>query len=679
MFLFEEAPILLKVDKCIRDSLIVDSISERTWKFDLLTGETTIVDSLINFLGYSKLEIRDHMDFLFTLIHPDDINNLANALNEVIIGKNDYFKVEYRIRTKNNEYVWIKSMGKALKDGQDRNVYMAGLHTDIRPYEQVEENKQKYEALSNIANNIILLTEVKGDGTFGKFIEVNNVLTKILGYSKEELLDMSSDDIYTDKEYLQIYRKSYKKLSEQIKENRKYNYYIFETTLLKKDGTTLSVEIKANIFKLNERLVELSIIRDISKELRIEEDLREITERNKKIIEQSPLGVYICDNGIITYANEPGLKLFGAKSKEEVVGVPKLNFIASSNREKAVSREVLIHNNCDVKLSTEMELLKVDGTKIIGEVYSDTLSSKNSLLSITYINDITEQKKMIEENKKLLQQTIEYDKLKTEFFGNISHELRTPINIILSSIQLLNSINNSSNDNFNNFTAAYEKYIGVMKQNAYRLLKLINNILDLTKISSDFSYINLANQNIVAVVEDITLSVADYIKNKRIELIFDTDIEEKIIACDDDKIERIMLNLLSNAIKFTKPGGTIKVHIKNLDTNVMISVQDTGIGMPNDKLDVIFERFRQVDELLTRRAEGTGIGLSLVKSLVEAHGGTINVSSTEGVGTEFIILLPSRTLENPETYYKALDSTHNDDQLQKKVERISIEFSDIYK
>ena len=218
-----------------------------------------------------------------------------------------------------------------------------------------------------------------------------------------------------------------------------------------------------------------------------------------------------------------------------------------------------------------------------------------------------------------------------------------------------------------------------MKQNSYRLLKLINNIIDITKFDSGFCEINFNNHNIVEVVEDITLSIADFIKSKEIELIFDTDFEEKIIACDDEKIERIMLNLLSNAIKYTKPGGNIKVQIKDMDTNVGISVKDTGIGIPKDKLNVIFERFRQVDELLTRRAEGSGIGLSLVKSLVESQGGTINASSTYGFGSEFVIVLPCRTLKNIETVPTLIETMRKEDQLEKKVERISIEFSDIYK
>lgn len=281
---------------------------------------------------------------------------------------------------------------------------------------------------------------------------------------------------------------------------------------------------------------------------------------------------------------------------------------------------------------------------------------------------------MIEENKRLLEQTIEYDKLKTEFFCNISHELRTPLNIILTAVQLLDSINSDPDDKPDKFSLAFEKYKKIIKQNGYRLLRLINNIIDLTKVDSGFFEIDLCNHNIVEIVEDITISVVDYVKSKNIELIFDTNIEEKIIACDEEKIERIMLNLLSNAIKYTKPGGTIKVEITDLESEVMISVKDTGIGIPINKLEIIFERFRQVDELLTRKSEGSGIGLSLVKSFVEAHGGTISANSVEGFGSEFIIKLPVKTIQGTELH----DKFSNSSNFEKKIEKISIEFSDIY-
>ena len=157
-----------------------------------------------------------------------------------------------------------------------------------------------------------------------------------------------------------------------------------------------------------------------------------------------------------------------------------------------------------------------------------------------------------------------------------------------------------------------------------------------------------------------------------ISIIFDTDVEEKIVACDAEKMERVMLNLLSNAIKYTEPGGTIEVSIYDRDESITISVKDTGIGIPGEKLSIIFQRFRQVESLLTRKREGSGIGLSLVKSIVELHGGSITVESQENEGTEFKIEIPVKlaTVEDAQMEIAATSDIN--------VERIAIEFSDIY-
>lgn len=266
----------------------------------------------------------------------------------------------------------------------------------------------------------------------------------------------------------------------------------------------------------------------------------------------------------------------------------------------------------------------------------------------------------------------QYDKLKTQFFSNLSHELKTPLNIILASIQMIQSKQHGAN-NYEDYTYT-NKYISMMKQNCYRLLRLINNLIDITRIDSGFLKLNFANYNIVSVIEDITLSVANYTESKGIELTFDTDVEEKIIGCDPDKIERIMLNLLSNSIKFTPSDGSIFVNIFDKADKLCITVRDTGIGIPSDKLSVIFERFRQVDSSLQREYEGSGIGLSLVKALVEAHKGNIYVQSELGQGSEFTIELPVLILPEDDPSIKKSFNNHNID----KVQRINIEFSDIY-
>lgn len=172
-------------------------------------------------------------------------------------------------------------------------------------------------------------------------------------------------------------------------------------------------------------------------------------------------------------------------------------------------------------------------------------------------------------------------------------------------------------------------------------------MINITKIDSGFYDVKLKNNNIVKVIKDITLSVSDYIRDKGIQLIFQTDVEEKITAIDSDSIERIMLNLLSNAVKFTDAGGFINVKISDKGDTVLISVKDNGIGIPLDKQSIIFDRFRQVDQSLTRNHEGSGIGLSLVKALVVMHDGTISVAS-DGNGTEFLIEMPVRKVPEEE-------------------------------
>ncbi len=313
------------------------------------------------------------------------------------------------------------------------------------------------------------------------------------------------------------------------------------------------------------------------------------------------------------------------------------------------------------------------------ERYSNCLVVNGQVIGkVLSFRDITERKKAEEIkkeneiNKRLLKEERKYDEMKTQFFTNLSHELKTPINVLLGNVQLLKVHFGVKSRNDNSTKIA--KYLSSMWQNCYRLLRLINNLTDIVRIDSGYFDVSLKNYNIISIVEEITLSVAVYIENMGINLVFDTDTEEKIIACDPDKIERILLNLLSNAVKFTDKGGSIIVNMNVLKDHVRISVKDTGIGIPDDKQYEIFDRFKKVNEDLVRNYNGTGIGLSLVKCLVEMHEGTIKIKSSYGDGSEFIIELPSKVIsETNETSIKQY--IENDD---KNIEKLNIEFSDIY-
>ena len=257
------------------------------------------------------------------------------------------------------------------------------------------------------------------------------------------------------------------------------------------------------------------------------------------------------------------------------------------------------------------------------------------LLLIVYLIQYINYKKRYE--KEILNaknKAEEASNLKAHFISNISHELKTPINVILCAIQLI-ELKNLKNNHDNE-----KKNISIVKDNCYRLIRLISNIIDIEKAELNDLKLNLENNNIVTLTEDIVMSVIPYAEKKNLNLIFDTDEEEVLIDIDAIKIERVILNLLSNSIKFSKENGYIGVKISSLDKYVSIVVEDNGLGIAKEELTNIFERFRQVDNSLTRKNEGSGIGLSIVKSLVELHGGEITVQSELNKGTRFIVKLP---------------------------------------
>lgn len=260
--------------------------------------------------------------------------------------------------------------------------------------------------------------------------------------------------------------------------------------------------------------------------------------------------------------------------------------------------------------------------------------------------------------------------------ASLSHEIKTPLNVIFSSVQLIDSYRN--NLDCSEFKKKVPAQINIIRQNCYRMMRLTNNLLDICRHDSGYLKAKLTNYDIVELTKDITLSVKRYAESKGINLIFETDIDKKTIACDPDMIERILLNLISNAIKFTNNNGIIKVKLTDENDNILLTVEDTGIGISKDRLNRIFEVFNK-DENLVLNKEGTGLGLYLVKAFVEAHGGKIQVKSERSVGSEFGISLPAKALNQslypsvtePQSRYRHITSYNG-------VQRVNIEFSDIY-
>ena len=361
-------------------------------------------------------------------------------------------------------------------------------------------------------------------------------------------------------------------------------------------------------------------------------------------------------NGVYLDCNDSFLKDLKLK-REDVIGKSSSNIDGLSEIEASIQKSDLEVIK-EKKRKIYNEEITIDGQvrefEVIKEPFWD--SYKNLVGIIVTGRDITHRR--------------EIEKMQQEFFANISHELRTPLNLIFSSLQLIKSVEKEVLEKRNSLN----KYIDIIDQNSKRLLKLVDNLIDSTRMKCGYYEYKPKNYDIVSFVENISMSVADFAKQNNIDLIFDTDVEEKIMAFDLEKLERIMLNLLSNSIKYNKAQGQIEVLLNDCNDTFVIRVKDTGVGIPSDKLMYIFERFRQVENRFNKSTKGSGIGLSLVKDLIEIQGGTIEVKSELGVGSEFIIKLPVKILSDDSN----IDKVYFNNDYHDLVKRMNIEFSDIY-
>ena len=367
--------------------------------------------------------------------------------------------------------------------------------------------------------------------------------------------------------------------------------------------------------------------------------------------------MYICNEaGDILYANKKFKEYYGVKSKEDFKKL-KLKISASKTNLKSKDEIIKVLNTKNVWRGI---IKNTDGKMTIDcsiQVIESLGNKKEYAITYIDISDIINKELEIEKMKV-------YNKEKTEFMSNISHELRTPINIFYSTIQLLDiSLLKVDKD----FRKIYEKYRKTLHVNCKRMLRLINNVVDISKIETGILKGKFDYYNLIAIVEDVTLSVVNYAQLKSINIEFDTTEEEFITKCDPSMIERALLNLLSNAIKFTPENKNIYVNISVNDEFAEINIKDEGIGISKSDKTAIFERFVQADKSLTRENEGSGIGLSIVKSIVDLHDGYISVESEVGKGSTFKIILPNRNYEF--INYKIYDINNYNTEL---------ELSDIY-
>ena len=529
-----------------------------------------------------------------------------------------------------------------------------------------------------------------------RYIYINKLGAEKLGLSKEQIIGKSDYEFReydiaekcneTDTEVLEkkvdIYNEEHSKIDDYEIWHKVYKFILNRES--KREiigGVAREISLDKNLqLEFESNLMSYSNI-DEEKKYNNKKVVHSLLKEIKNIVEYKNISIYLYDKD-----NEK-FKFYLSENEKE----NKLTSDIHINKDienKLCSKEIIknkyeeIYNKLE-KFKGEKENLEIRHIELANKLFAlvvitydeseNYFSKKDSYLNeilskIGYIVKQIENNseiKCISEKKKELEDVIKLESMKVEFLSNMSHEFRTPINIILAITQLLNMHNKSLSDE------KYKEYLNVLKQNSYRLLRLINNIMDITKVNSDSDQLNLVNCNIVSVLEEIVMSTVLYASEKKRNIIFDTDNEEIILACDEDKIERIMLNLISNAIKFSDCDTDIEVKINtNLDLNrVYISIKNYGSNIEFKDREKIFERFYRVDNSLNRKNEGCGIGLFLCRKFIEMHGGEIFLDNIDN-GTQFSFYLPINITE--EKIYNPII------QKDSLIERCNIEFSDIY-
>lgn len=382
-----------------------------------------------------------------------------------------------------------------------------------------------------------------------------------------------------------------------------------------------------DIIKRPNQILYRNLLKEKEKLEEVSKGLKDYKHRYEKVLMYIPDGVIVSEDGKIVFVNKKIKEYFNIENNDSILGKTIEELVDESEKE-------CVKNLNDISNPLQYLNLKYNfnNTEFYGEQTTILKNRNNKILNISIIKNMEDKIKLAK-----IKEELEYNKTKEEIkdqvLANISHDFKTPINVIYSTVQMQDL--NIKNRNYGNLL----EFNNIIKQNCNRMIRLTNNFIDSIKLESDIINVNLKYVNIVNLVEEITLSVLNYAEDKNIELVFDTEQEEIYSLIDTDLMEKIMLNILSNSIKYNKKNGHIDVNIKDTEQLIIISIKDTGVGIPKEKLKNIFERFERADRSTIKTSEGSGIGLSIVKQMVEALNGTIDISSVENKGTIVKIIL----------------------------------------
>ncbi|NRT91783.1 sensor histidine kinase [Clostridium beijerinckii] len=611
---------------------------EKFWKEAILTGKAVQVKEYEH-IGYER-GITYWDSIIIPVTEGESIKYVVSNTSEVTEKVLNRKKVEEQIDAINLQNKEMEAVFESIPNG----VFVKSKEGDILQQNEISRKliEHSNESKTSYGKN----SEAKYFNESGKEIDIEdmpsfralkgekikNQRITVVDNGKESVLDMSSSPIYDKENTVLMSVTAFDDITELVSNEKKIrnNREQLKAIIDNMSDGVVAIGKCGNLVMLNKAA---------EKHFNV---IKIIEGRNK---------------------NDSEIKYFDVNMKELREG--------SLPSDRILRGEIITEYRIIIKRYSENIYMCISGSP----VYDD---SGNFLFGMMCMKDVTEkvkQERIIKsqhdsvlqaefERNETLEKTIA---MKDEFLSIISHEFRTPLNVINSAVQAMEYIC------FNELSNNTKKYLGMIKLNTFRQLRLVNNILDITSSNLKSTKINKKNIDIVFFIDAIVESVRSYASKKEIDLILETSYKEFEVAIDNEKFARILLNLLSNAIKFTSDNKKITVRFNALKENIFIEVSDEGIGIPSDKIDTIFEQFGQVDSSLSRQVEGTGLGLSLVKKFVEDLGGRIFVNSKVSKGSAFIVMLPNEKVTETYEYRSSKEFFYNH-----ILEATRVEFSDIY-
>ncbi len=617
------------------------------FEIDLSGKIVSCNDVVLSFTGYTQEEFIG-MSFL-KIMTPEISKKIFSEYHRVFLKEVGLGSIEHEVIRKDGSLGFVETTVSAIIDKSGNVTGFSTIAVDVSNRKSVEnalrESEKKYRHFIENANEIIYKSDWRGN-----FIYSNPACQKMVEYSNDEISHMNYLDFIPPENRETEYEFYKNQLKNKIDETHR------ELSLITKSGKILWVEQDVRSVKdENGRIVEFdSIVHDITERKAAEDALRESEMRYQQLMENVSDCVFICKlDGHFKYINHAITRIFGM-SQSDLIGAHFLSIVHPDYRDKQIEfyrKQVM--ENIEITRCEFPVLMKNGEIVWVGQTVRMIKNNEGEIEFYGIARDISNLKKAEDARRDL-------EEAKTRFFANISHEIRTPLTLMLGPIESV-------------LQGDYGKEIGndffkSLHRNTLSLLKLVNNLLDFSKIEAGKMVLNVQEGDMVYFANHYISSIQQAGKLKNINLNLKSSADSIMIFFDPERLDKVFMNLLSNALKFTGEGGTISINLIDDEDYCRIVVSDTGEGIPENSMEVIFDRFSQADTTSTRKYEGTGIGLALVKELVELHGGSITLESRyiekypDDHGSVFTVSLPKGIahLEN-RAYVKFSEKSNLDD------------------